>query len=202
MESYGVHDFSLSPHLIYVVLCGVDSSAHRWDLSDRGIWISWCEVPANIWHAPPEVSARGESDHGTLPVPLDCFPSTYTWDQNILFFISLHFKCGLVFVLFCFLFFSVLKECWAVGLKIPCVVLYAWEMSHKGGKVSRDTGSLPPIRAKQGDPRLDIWDGPCWLALTSCQKTNPHLWPEVFLLVFQNSCIFALAYIRIIWRAG
>lgn len=37
MESYGVHDFGLSLLLIYVVLCGVDSSAHRWDLSNRGI---------------------------------------------------------------------------------------------------------------------------------------------------------------------
>lgn len=99
MESYGVHDFGLSPLLIYVVLCGVDSTAHGWDLSDRGIWISWCEVPANIWHAPAEGECEGRKRHGTLPVRPDCFPSTYTWAQNILFFISLHYKCG------CFLFF-------------------------------------------------------------------------------------------------
>ena len=160
MESYGVHDFGLSPLLIYVVLCGVDSTAHGWDLSDRGIWISWCEVPANIWHAPAEGEGEGRKRHGTLPVRPDCFPSTYTWAQNILFFISLHYKCG-CFLFFDF-FFSVVKECWAVALKILCVVLYAWQMNHKGGKLSRDTGSLPSIRGKQGDPSLDFWDGPCW----------------------------------------
>lgn len=98
MESHGVHDFGLSPLLIYVVLCGVDSSAHRWDLSDRGIWISWCEMPANIWHALARGECGGEIDHDTRPVPADYFSSTYTWDQNILFFVRLNFKCEIFLV--------------------------------------------------------------------------------------------------------
>lgn len=64
------------------------------------------------------VSARGESDHGTLPVRPDCFPSTYTWEQNILFFISLHFKCGS----FLFVFFLV----WLKNAELSLLRFRVW----------------------------------------------------------------------------
>lgn len=36
---------------------------------------------------------EGKSRDGALPVPANCFSSTYSWDQNILFFVGLGFNC-------------------------------------------------------------------------------------------------------------
>lgn len=125
MESYGVHDFGLSPLLIYVVLCGVDSSAHRWDLSDRGIWRA--DVKCRLIYSMLLYWGwgEGESSDDVLPAPANYFSSTYSWGHNILFFVRLNFNWY--------------PKIWW------CDTLYL-----RGGMIkmegpSRDTGPLPSI---------------------------------------------------------
>lgn len=91
MESYGVHDFGLSPLLIYVVLHGVDSSAHR--AHRWGVWRADVKCLLIYGMPPPLVGEGwGESRNDMLATPAYYFPGTYSWGHNSLFFVGLNFN--------------------------------------------------------------------------------------------------------------
>lgn len=81
-------------------------------------------MPANIWHAIAAGGWEGESSNGTLLVPADCFSHTYSWDQNILFFVELNFNCYLNIWWYDTLYLS-------------------WGNDKDEGIISKDLGPLP-----------------------------------------------------------
>lgn len=162
MESYGVHDFGLSPLLIYVVLCGVDSSVHRWDLSDRGI--RRAHVKCLLIYGTSLQGAAGgrrEISDDMLPAPANYFSSTYSWGHNIRFFVGLNFNWY--------------PKIWW------CDTLYLRGEMMKMEGPSRDTGPLPSI-----GPNREIRAQPFEMAHTSVNDLARKLSPTFDL---KSSCL-------------